>query len=268
MPIHEKIAIRKPDTVEQPKHKEILEAKEGKEIQEGDRISDRRPGVVYLENTSRAALRKQSMHAFQEMKRAMGQPIEMREAKKEASEQSDKVRETKKEASEEKQPAEVQEAKAETLTEAQKEQIQAETGWDTEIVENIQNMEQYEALKEAGLVEAEIDGEKCLVKEHIDLEYTDEDGVTNRERMERGLPPLDSETGKPIELHHLGQKEGSPLVELTEEEHRTGDYEDGKKNQSLWHDNTMETEVHGEGNSWTQERKEHWQGRANSTEGK
>lgn len=162
----------------------------------------------------------------------------------------------------------MQEAKAETLTEEQKEQIKAETGWDTEIVENIQNMEQYEALKNAGLVEVEIDGKKCLVKEHIDLEYTDEDGVTNRERMERGLPPLDSETGKPIELHHLGQKEGSPLVELTEEEHRTGDYEDGKKNQSLWHDNTMETEVHGEGNSWTQERKEHWQGRANSTEGK
>jgi hypothetical protein len=47
-------------------------------------------------------------------------------------------------------------------------------------------------------------------------------------------------------LHHLGQKADSPLVELTAEEHRTGEYENGKKNQSLWHDNTLETEVHGE----------------------
>lgn len=94
------------------------------------------------------------------------------------------------------------------------------------------------------------------------LDYTDEDGVSNRDRMARGLAPLDSKTGKPIELHHLGQKADSPLVELTEEEHRTGEYEDGKKNQSLWHDNTVETEVHGEGNNWDQERKAHWKARA------
>lgn len=233
---------------EAQENREIQEANEWKEwFDDDDDLEFKMPDPTYMKRTSRAAFFAQTKEAF---------------------EQSDKVREAKKEAAEQKQPAEVQEAKAETLTEEQKEQIKAETGWDTEIVENIQNMEQYEALKNAGLVEVEIDGKKCLVKEHIDLEYTDEDGVTNRERMERGLPPLDSETGKPIELHHLGQKEGSPLVELTEEEHRTGDYEDGKKNQSLWHDNTMETEVHGEGNSWTQERKEHWQGRANSTEGK
>lgn len=123
-------------------------------------------------------------------------------------------------------------------------------------------MKQYEILKNAGLKEVEINGRKCLIKENIDLDYTDEDGISNRERMKRGLAPLDSKTGKPIELHHLGQKADSPLVELTEEEHRTGEYEDGKKNQSLWHDNTVETEVHGEGNNWDQERKAHWKARA------
>lgn len=158
--------------------------------------------------------------------------------------------------------SETTETKSEGLTDEEKAKIKEETGWSDEIINNIANMKQYEVLKNAGLKEVEINGRKCLIKENIDLDYTDEDGVTNRERMARGLAPLDSNTGKPIELHHLGQKPDSPLVELTEEEHRTGEYEDGKKNQSLWHDNTKETEVHGEGNNWDQERKAHWKERA------
>lgn len=154
------------------------------------------------------------------------------------------------------------EAKSEGLAEAEKTRIKEETGWSDGIVDNIQNTNQYEILKNAGLKEVEINGRKCLLKENIDLDYTDEDGVSNRDRIARGLAPLDGITGKPIELHHLGQKTDSPLVELTEEEHRTGEYEDGKKNQSLWHDSTKETEVHGEGNSWDQERKAYWKARA------
>lgn len=157
--------------------------------------------------------------------------------------------------------AEEKETKAEGLTAEEKQRIKEETGWSDEIIDSIKNIKQYEILKKAGLIEVEINGKKCLIKENIDLDYTDEDGISNRERMERGLAPLDSKTGKPIELHHLGQKADSPLVELTEEEHRTGEYEDGKKNQSLWHDNTIESEVHGEDNNWNQERKEHWKTR-------
>lgn len=153
------------------------------------------------------------------------------------------------------------ETKAEGLSEDEKAKIKEETGWSDEIIENIKNMKQYEILKNAGLKEVEINGRKCLIKENLDLDYTDEDGISNRERIKRGLVPLDSKTGKPIELHHLGQKADSPLVELTEEEHRTGEYEDGKKNQSLWHDNSIESEVHREGNSWDQERKAHWKAR-------
>ncbi|EGQ8681764.1 hypothetical protein GKA74_11085 [Vibrio parahaemolyticus] len=150
----------------------------------------------------------------------------------------------------------------EGLSDEEKAKIKEETGWSDEVIENIQNMKQYEILKNAGLIEAEINGRKCLIKENIDLDYTDDDGISNRDRIARGLAPLDSKTGKPLELHHLGQKADSPLVELTAEEHRTGEYEDGKKNQSLWHDNTLETEVHGEGNTWTQERKDHWKARS------
>lgn len=156
---------------------------------------------------------------------------------------------------------ESKETKSEGLTDEEKQKIKEETGWSDEIIDNIKNMKQYEILKNAGLIEVEINGRKCLIKENIDLDYKDEDGISNRERMERGLASLDSKTGKPIELHHLGQKADSPLVELTEEEHRTGEYEDGKKNQSLWHDNTIESEVHGEGNNWDQERKAHWKAR-------
>lgn len=163
--------------------------------------------------------------------------------------------------------SEARETKSEGLTEEEKARIKEETGWSDEIIENIKNMKQYEVLKNAGLIEVEINGRKCLIKENIDLDYTDEDGVSNRDRIARGLAPLDSKTGKPLELHHLGQKADSPLVELTEEEHRTGEYEDGKKNQSLWHDNTVETVVHGEGNNWDQERKSHWKARAEQSKG-
>lgn len=157
--------------------------------------------------------------------------------------------------------------KNEGLTDEEKALIKEETGWSDEIIDNIENMDQYEVLKNAGLKEAEINGRKCLIKENINLDYEDEDGLTNRQRMALGLAPLDDKTGKPIELHHLGQKADSPLVELTEEEHRTGDYKDGRKNQSLWHDNSKETKVHGEGNIWDKERKEHWRTRASESEG-
>ena len=150
----------------------------------------------------------------------------------------------------------------EQLSDEQKETIKKETGWSDEVVDNIKNMDQYDALRNANLTEVEINGRKCLIKSDIDLDYVDADGISNRERMQLGLAPLDSKTGKPIELHHLGQKPDSPLVELTEEEHRTGDYKDGKKNQSLWHERGNDSEVHGEGNTWSQERKEHWQTRS------
>lgn len=153
------------------------------------------------------------------------------------------------------------------LSGEEKEKIKEETSWSDEIISNIQNMDQYEVLKKANLKEVEINGRKCLIKENIDLDYTDADGISNRERISRGLAPLDSKTGKPIELHHLGQKADSPLVELTEEEHRTGEHKDGKKNQSLWHDNTSKTEVHGEGSTWPKERTGHWKTRSEQISG-
>lgn len=148
------------------------------------------------------------------------------------------------------------------LTEEEKVKVKSETGWSDEIIDNIENMRQYEVLKDANLVEVEINGRPCLIKKDINLDYTDADGISNRDRIKRGLAPIDEKTGRPLELHHLGQKADSPLVELSIEEHRTGEYVDGKKNQTLWHDNTKVTEVHGEGNTWDEERKSHWKTRS------
>lgn len=226
--------VKKVVETAEPEWKELPELGElPRDLEDGHNLEVEQPDISFIERTSRTSLMEQC---------------------------SMKASETNK--PEKTENAEGTETKTEGLTEEEKAKIKEETGWSDEIIDNIKNMKQYEVLKNAGLIEVEINGRKCLIKENIDLDFTDEDGVSNRERMARGLAPLDSKTGKPIELHHLGQKADSPLVELTEEEHRTGEYEDGKKNQSLWHDNTVETEVHGEGNNWDQERKAHWKERA------
>ena len=61
-------------------------------------------------------------------------------------------------------------------------------------------------------------------------------GRTNLERTQAGLAPID-EDGKPLELHHIGQKPDSPLAELTRDEHR------GKGNDAILHDKTKPSEI-------------------------
>lgn len=218
---------------------------DGKELPPIDEIGNsdgelkiEKPDITYIERTTRITLIEQNNLVAKETNQSNNEGIAATETKQN-----------------------------EGLTNEEKVKIKEETGWSDEIIENIQNMKQYEILKNAGLKEVEINGRKCLIKENIDLDYKDADGISNRDRIARGLAPLDSKTGKPIELHHLGQKADSPLVELTEEEHRTGVSEEGTKNQSIWHNNNKETEVHGEGNNWAEERKAHWKVRSQQIEG-
>lgn len=153
------------------------------------------------------------------------------------------------------------EDKYEGLSENQKLGIKSETGWNDKIIGEIKNISQYEILKNADLKEVIIDDRQYLMKNNIDLDYIDRDGISNRDRILRGLSPIDASTEKPIELHHLGQKLDSPLVELTSEEHRTGEYEPGKKNHALWHSFNLDSEVHNGEYNWDQERKDYWQNR-------
>ena len=113
--------------------------------------------------------------------------------------------------------------------------LSRESGWSPDVVRWITTREQYELLKSAGLHEERICGRLCLVKDHIDADYVfvAENGmrISNREQMRKGNSPRDAATGKPIELHHLGQDANSPFVELTPEEHRLNG------NSSVFHSN-------------------------------
>ena len=156
------------------------------------------------------------------------------------------------------------------LTDEEKARVKEETGWSDEIIDAIGSWKEYQIYKNAGLVEAEIGGKKCLIRTDIDWDKKwetgkyDEDGnpkyETNRERVAKGKAPLD-ENGNPIQLHHIGQHADSPLAELTFEEHRCNG------NDTILHDKTKETETHGEGNTWDKERQDYWKNRAEYYEG-
>ena len=139
------------------------------------------------------------------------------------------------------------------LSDEEKQRIKEETGWSDEIIDAISSMEEYEIYKKADLEEKEINGKKCLVRKDIDLEQKDSMGRTNSERMEKGLPPLDK-NGRPIELHHIGQKSDRPLAELTTSEHR------GKGNDTVLHDKKKESEI--DRDKFAEERSEHWKNRS------
>lgn len=149
--------------------------------------------------------------------------------------------------------------KSEGLTDEEKAKIKEEVGWSDEIINAIGSWKEYEIYKNAGLVEAEIGGRKCLIRTDIDWDQKDIDGRTNRERVEEGKAPLDK-NGRPLQLHHIGQHADSPLAELTFEEHRCGG------NDTILHEKNKETEVHGPGNNWDSEREQYWKDR-NAAEG-
>ncbi|MEI3305619.1 MAG: HNH/ENDO VII family nuclease [Dysosmobacter sp.] len=120
-------------------------------------------------------------------------------------------------------------------------------------------MEQYEVYKNAGLHEAEINGRKCLIKD-IDMDYVDpKTGLTNRELMEKGRPPIDAKTGETIQLHHMGQDFNSPFAELC----ANSEHGDGKD--AILHDKKAEsrrqdTEKKNKYNNV--QRPNHWKARA------
>lgn len=144
--------------------------------------------------------------------------------------------------------------KKDGLTDEEKKELKERTGWPDEIIDSIGSAEEAKIYEQAGLKAVEIDGKWCLIRNDIDLDQVDEDGISNRERMERGRPPI-TKDGKEVELHHIGQKQDSPLAELTMEEHR------GTGNDTILHDKTKESEI--DRTVFAKERKEHWKSRVN-----
>lgn len=150
---------------------------------------------------------------------------------------------------------EVNERPPEGLTDTEKANLKEETGWSDEVVNSMRSPEEAAIYKNANLKEAEIDGRPCLIREDIPMDQKDEFGRTNRQRMENGNAPLTA-SGETVELHHIGQRQDSPLAELTTQEHR------GKGNDAVMHDKNVQSEI--DRSAFATERKHHWESRAES----
>jgi hypothetical protein len=124
------------------------------------------------------------------------------------------------------------------------------------VLANIRSSE-YKILTDSGLSPEIVNGRVVFKRDDIDSNYKDAMGQTNSERMREGKPPLDPSTGRPIELHHVGQEKDGALAELRMEEHRT------PPNNSILHPNRNGSEVE-HGNEWNHQRAEHWKARAES----
>ena len=149
------------------------------------------------------------------------------------------------------EPAE--ELEKQGLTEDEKIKLKEETGWVDEIIDSIDSIKEADVYKKADLQETTVGEKKCLVRTDIDINQADEFGRSNKERMENGQPPL-TKQGDTVELHHIGQKQDSPLAELTTKEHR------GKGNYAILHDTQKESEI--DRTEFGKERETHWENRA------
>jgi len=90
----------------------------------------------------------------------------------------------------------------------------------------------------------------------LDPNFIADDGTTNLEKMKKGNAPYvlrDGEKQK-IELHHHGQQNDGPLVEL--------DVGIQDANEVILHPNREKGSGRGEDPAWNRRREEHWQNRA------
>ena len=105
------------------------------------------------------------------------------------------------------------------LGRSDKQELISETGWSKNIVDNMRWKEEASVYKDSNLVEKDVNGRPCFQRTDIDYNAKDDLGKTNKERMLDGKAPLAD--GKPVELHHIGQRQDSPLAELTFNEHKS-----------------------------------------------
>ena len=149
----------------------------------------------------------------------------------------------------------VQAKDATGLTPEEKEILKKDPpGWSDEIVDQLISMDEANIYLNADLKEVEVNGKACLIRKDIDLDcVVDDRGRTNRQRMAKGLAPLDA-NGDSVELHHIGQKSDAGLAELTNDEHHKGG------NDTVLHDKCKESEI--DRKEFGSERKEHWTSRS------
>ena len=95
--------------------------------------------------------------------------------------------------------------------------IQKDLKYPIYIIRNFYGIEEAEELKAANLIPKLINGATALVRLDIDLDYIDELGRSNLQRMLLGLAPCDS-NGNEYLLRMIGEGSESALAILTEDE--------------------------------------------------
>lgn len=128
--------------------------------------------------------------------------------------------------------------------------IQRESKLPLEFIKSFHSMDEYNVLKKAGLTLSKVNGRMALTQ-NIDWDFIGdiEDGRTNAQRVIDGLSPLD-QSGKPYELHHIGQMSDSPLAILTNLQH--------KSNYSVLHANTGSTASNINRNLFAKQKQDFW----------
>ena len=131
--------------------------------------------------------------------------------------------------------------------------IQRESKYPLDVIKQFKSMEQYEICRDAGLKAVTVNGKTSLVRA-IDLDYVDELGRTNLQRMKQGLAAIDPNSGVSYELHHIGQKTESTLAILTKAEHMQGG------NNTIWHEFGVASEVHSAATQsmWLTQKQTYW----------
>lgn len=130
--------------------------------------------------------------------------------------------------------------------------------WSECITSKIETKTQMHIFLNASLTEGFVNGRACLMKK-IDMDYIDtKTGMTNRERMAKGLSPFDADSHEKIELHHIGQEFDSPFAELT------ADSEHGNGNHSVLHNKSAQSwrNDHSMVLAYGQQKKAYWKTRS------
>ncbi len=127
--------------------------------------------------------------------------------------------------------------------------IQRESKLPLSLISEFDTFEQYEIIRGQGLYGEVVNGKTAIIRD-IDLEYM-KDGMTNLERMKKGMAALDPSTGLPYELHHMGQTQDATLAILTQAEHR------GAGNHAIWHDLISDSQV-SHAAEWAAQREAFW----------
>jgi len=132
------------------------------------------------------------------------------------------------------------------LTLNQVARIQQESHYSIDTIKQIRSWDEYEIYKQASSVAIHVNGRDVLVpKAGFDLNYKgqlrgESEPISNLERIKKGNAPLDPNTNKYYQLHHMGQKNDSTLVVLTEEQHL------GSGNKNILHDVWKPSEINRE----------------------